>query len=111
MSQVRSSQIAQYYSKSKRGNIHKVNIAAASQSTSGSLCPIEPVFEAFVYSGCVPLGPAEIKPVHVLRHTGAAQSFVFESVLPFSETSCAGSDVLIQGIELAVIHVPLYTVY
>lgn len=92
--------------------VKKVNAAAASQNVSEGPCQIEPEFEPFVYSGSVSLGPNEVKkPVRVLRDTGAAQSFVLEKVLPFSEASYAGRDVLIQGVDLAVIRAPLHTVH
>ncbi len=50
-------------------------------------------------------------PVTMLRDTGASQLFVLASVLPFSEESYCGSDVLIQGIELGVLKVPLHNVW
>lgn len=63
-------------------------------------------------TGSVLLGPEDVKqPVKILCTTGAAQSFILESVLPFSDSSYTDSDVLTQGIELGVIHLPLHSVY
>lgn len=39
-------------------------------------------------------------PVKMLRDTGAAQSFVLDNVLPFSERTALGSSVLVQGVEM-----------
>lgn len=39
-------------------------------------------------------------PVKILRDTGASESFVLESVLPFSAALSAGKNVLIQGKDL-----------
>lgn len=39
------------------------------------------------------------------------QSFVLGSALPLSDTSYAGSDILIQGMELSVIRVALHKLY
>lgn len=48
--------------------------------------------------------------VRMLRDTGAAQSFVLDSVLPFSENTAIGSNVLIQGVEMGCISVPLHSI-
>ena len=50
-------------------------------------------------------------PVHVLRDTGAAQTFILESLLPFSDHSFCGSKMLVQGIEPSVVKAPLHIVY
>lgn len=43
----------------------------------------------------------------MLRDTGAAQSLILESALPFSLKSYTGNDVLIRGIEICCTPVPL----
>lgn len=53
----------------------------------------------------------ETKSVRILRDTGASQSIILESVLPFSEQSSCGSSVLVQSIDLSVVKVPLHNVY
>ena len=44
------------------------------------------------------------------RDTGASQSLLLEGVLPLSNTSYTGSNVLLQGVELGVISVPFHVV-
>ncbi len=67
-----------------------------------TLNSVDPTFEPFVCDGAVALSSSdsEFKPVRILRDTGAAQSFILASTLPFSPHSSCGSDVLVQGIEL-----------
>ncbi|XDV49410.1 hypothetical protein PO909_018663 [Leuciscus waleckii] len=73
----------------------------------------ESAFKPFIFDGVVSFNEAdsETKRVCMLRDTGAAQSFILESVLPFSEHSNCGSSVLVQGIDLTVVKVPLHNVY
>ncbi|XP_057211844.1 uncharacterized protein LOC130567622 [Triplophysa rosa] len=69
-------------------------------------------FQPFLFKGRVSLSfDAESKPVTILRDTGAAQSFISAGILPFSETSFTGYEVLIRGIEMRCVNVPLHTVY
>lgn len=50
-------------------------------------------------------------PVRILWGTGAMDSFILESVLPFSSQSHAGGEsVFIQGIRLNTLSVPLHMV-
>lgn len=62
-------------------------------------------YDPFVCQGMIFLCGSELDlvPVTMLRDTGANQSFVSASMLPFSEKRFCGSDVLIQGIELGVL--------
>jgi len=53
----------------------------------------------------------EAKPVHVLRDTSASQSLLLEGVLPLSESTYLGSNVLLLGVELGVLSVPLHVVH
>ncbi|XP_058618173.1 uncharacterized protein LOC131531435 isoform X3 [Onychostoma macrolepis] len=55
------------------------------------------------------VGEEEI-PVKILRDTGSMDSFILESVLPFSSQSHTGESVLIRGIGLNVLSVPLHKV-
>lgn len=73
----------------------------------------ESAFEPFIFGGVVAFSEAdsETKSVRILRDTGASQSIILESVLPFSEKSSCGSSVLVQGIDLSVVKVPLHNVY
>ena len=45
-----------------------------------------------------------------MRDTGATQSLMLDSVLPLTENSLTGANVLISGVELGVLEVPLYEV-
>ncbi len=87
------------------GFLHKVN--------SNSDSNIDAVYDPFICQGTISLSrlSQDAVPVTMLRDTGASQSFVLASVLPFSEESYCGSDVLIQGIELGVMKVPLHNVH
>lgn len=49
-------------------------------------------------------------PVKILRDTGSMDSFILESVLPFSSKSHTGESVLIKGIGLNILSVPLHKV-
>ncbi len=65
-----------------------------------------------MFRGTVSLSPdSEFKPVTILRDTGAAQSFISVGVLPFSDTTFTGNEVLVRGIEMCCVNVPLHTAY
>ena len=46
----------------------------------------------------------------ILRDTGATQSLMLDSVLPLTENSFTGANVLISGVEMGVLEVPLHEV-
>lgn len=70
------------------------------------------IYQPFLFEGTVSLLPdSDVKTVTVLRDTGAAQSFISAKVLPFSESSFTGNDVLVRGIEMRCVNVPLHAVY
>ena len=48
--------------------------------------------------------------VKILRDTGATQSLMLDSVLPLSENSFTGANVLISRVEMGVLEVPLHEV-
>ena len=48
--------------------------------------------------------------VKILCDTGASESFILESVLPFSSTSSSGRSMLVWGIDLTTFEVPLHRV-
>lgn len=75
------------------------------------LCSDEKLsYAPFITDGSVSLvGSDEKIPVKILRDTGALETFILETVLPFSESSSTGSEVLIKGIGLQVLSVPLHT--
>lgn len=68
-------------------------------------------YSPFITEGRVSLvGEKEEIPVKILRDTGAMDSFILESVLPFSLQSHTGESVLIRGIGLNTLSVPLHKV-
>ena len=52
----------------------------------------------------------ELIPVKILRDTGASESFIVESVLPFSSTSSSCRSLLVRGIDLNTFVVPLHRI-
>ena len=65
----------------------------------------------FITDGFVSLvGSSEKRPVKILRDTGATETFVVESVLPFSGQSSTGNVVLIRGIGMQSMSVPLHNI-
>ena len=68
-------------------------------------------YTPFVSDGYVSLvGDSRRVPVRILRDTGASESFIRQSVLPFSSASDTDSVVLIQGIGLHSFPVPLHRI-
>ncbi len=55
-------------------------------------------------------GRPHVDCVQILRDTGSAQSFILEDVLPFSDASYTGANVLVRGIEMGCVSVPLHVV-
>ena len=73
----------------------------------------EECFGPFLLKGTVSLcdGEKEQVPITILRDTGAAQSLMLQSVLPFSDVSSCGSDALLLGVEMASSRAPLHKVF
>ncbi|KAL2080855.1 hypothetical protein ACEWY4_022708 [Coilia grayii] len=68
-------------------------------------------YSPFITDGFVSLVGSALKvPVKILRDTGASESFLLKSVLPFSVETSTGENVLVKGIGLQVITVPLHRV-
>ncbi|XP_039863188.1 uncharacterized protein LOC120718658 [Simochromis diagramma] len=74
---------------------------------------VDPQFLPFVACGFVSLTGEENDkvPVTILRDTGAYHSFLLESVLPLSEKTSCGSDILVWGIKMSVTKAPLHMVH
>ena len=71
-----------------------------------------PNYYPFISDGFVSLiGSAEKIPVKILRDTGASESFILESLLPFSSKSSTGKSRLVRGIDLRTFEVPLHRVF
>ena len=78
--------------------------AGSNQNTTES-------YDPFITKGYVSLVGSPVRvPVRVLRDTGASESFIVKSVLPFNADSDTGSCVLIRGIGMQTISVPLHRI-
>ena len=72
---------------------------------------IKSQFAPFTSVGYVSLvGCDEARKVSILRDTGASQSLIVDSVLPFGGQSSTGTSVVLQGMEGGYMEVPLHTV-
>ena len=79
--------------------------------TSNESDKISKVFEPFIMDGFVSCdGDSSVKPIKILRDTGASQTLLASDILSLSDTSFTGSSVLLQGLELDFTEVPLHRV-
>ena len=69
-------------------------------------------YKPFISEGVVSLVGDEnsSQEVKILRDTGATQSLMLDSVLPLTENSFTGANVLISGVEMGILEVPLHEV-
>ena len=69
-------------------------------------------YKPFISEGVVSLvgDQNSSQKVKILRDTGATQSLMLDSVLPLTENSFTGANVLISGVEMGVLEVPLHEV-
>ena len=69
-------------------------------------------YKPFISEGVVSLvgDKNSSQKVKILRDTGATQSLMLDSVLPLTENSFTGANVLISGVEMGVLEVPLHEV-
>ena len=69
-------------------------------------------YKPFISEGEVSLvgDESSSKKVKILRDTGATQSLMLDSVLPLTENSFTGANVLILGKEMGILEVPLHEV-
>ena len=69
-------------------------------------------YKPFISEGVVSLVGDEnsSQKMKILRDTGATQSLMLDSVLPLTENSFTGANVLISGAEMGVLEVPLHEV-
>ena len=69
-------------------------------------------FKPFITEGFVSfVGDSHLQPIKILRDTGAFQTLILEDILPFSEKSSVGANVLISGVEGGTISVPLHKIH
>ena len=73
---------------------------------------IQEVYEPFLSEGTISLlhDKSIVKPIRILRDTGASQSLILAEAIPLSEKSSSGKSVLIQGVECGLVTVPLQEV-
>ncbi|KAJ8035316.1 hypothetical protein HOLleu_22499 [Holothuria leucospilota] len=67
----------------------------------------------FVSEGFISLDGNSAHPpvrINILRDTGATQSLLLDGVLPLSDSTSTGANVLIQGVECGFISVPLHKI-
>ena len=82
----------------------KLCSSGANEQVSGSYGP-------FITDGFISLVDSSKKiPVKILRDTGATESFVAETALPFSINSSIGKSVLIRGMGMQTMSVPLHKI-
>ena len=77
-------------------------------------CSVMDVFEPFIHDGFVSLSSDSSSPIpiRILRDTGASQSLILTSVLPFCDDTFSGSHVLIQGINsIEFSSIPLHNIH
>ena len=69
-------------------------------------------YKPFISEGVVSLVGDEnsSQKVKILRDTGATQSLMLDSVLPHTENSFTGANVLISGVAMGILEVPLHEV-
>ena len=72
---------------------------------------IQKEYEPFVSVGYVSVAESDVaRKVKVLRDTGASQSLILESALPFCDSSSVGASVLLKGIGDGFVEAPLHVV-
>ncbi|XP_072182212.1 uncharacterized protein [Diadema setosum] len=110
--------------KDKEKKSHPNGLVSRSVESTGDWCEqvqsviksadqdkIKSQYEPFTSVGYVSLvGCDEARKVTILRDTGASQSLILDSVLPFGQTSSTGTSVLLQGVEGGYVEAPLHTV-
>ena len=74
------------------------------------------MFEPFIQNGFVSLSDdfSDAKPIRILRDTGSAQSILLQSTLPLSDSTYAGDNVLLKGVDTSLgsyPSAPLHQVY
>ena len=73
---------------------------------------IQEVYEPSLSEGTISLlhDKSIVKPIRILRDTGASQSLILAEDIPLSEKSHSGKSVLIHGVECGLVTVPLHQV-
>lgn len=71
-------------------------------------CKVDESYDPFITEGYVSLADNVRKPVRILRDTGASQSFILASTLPFAAHTGVGKETPIVGIGLIPLWVSLH---
>ena len=69
-------------------------------------------FKPFISEGFISLpgDHTSLRPVTILRDTGASQSLLLEGILPLSNATATGKSILLRGVELGCLDVPLHLI-
>ena len=89
----------------KRNSLPAPNVGKISE------CDESEGYEPFVRLGYVSLAGGNKQAVRILRDTGASQSMLLEGILPLSDKSALGTNVLVRGIGMTFIPVPLHKIH
>ncbi len=77
--------------------------------SSGVTNNIDYSFLPFIREGVVSHAGCDIKvPIWILRDTAACDSYILDSVLPFSEKTDTGHKTLMRGMGMSVLPVPVH---
>lgn len=94
----------------KTANARPKNVAVV-QSVPELFAADTSSYLPFLLAGYMSLADSSVvECVRILRDTGSAQSFILDGVLPFSDASYTGENVLVRGIEMSCVSIPLHTV-
>lgn len=81
------------------------------RETPDTAVPINTIFSPFIMKGNVSLTSTSEKiPVVILWDSAASQSLILNGVLPLSNDTYAGSDVLVQGFGMDFVGLPLHQI-
>ena len=100
----------------KRTRSNPVSTICTKQQSSAASKQVNTLVEAetknpFISEGYISLRNGHGVPIRILRDTGATQSLLVEGILPLSEDTATGNQVLIQGVELGIVSVPLHSIH
>ena len=100
----------------KKTRSNPVSIICTKQQSSAASKQVNTLVEAetenpFISEGYISLINGHGVPIRILRDTGATQSLLVEGILPLSEDTATGDQVLIQGVELGIVSVPLHSIH
>ena len=100
----------------KKTRSNPVSTICTKQQSSAAFKQVNTLVETetknpFISEGYVSLRNGHGVPIQILRDIGATQSLLVEGILPLSEETVTGDQVLIQGVELGIVSVPLHSIH